>query len=153
MTSNFWEEKTLDKMSVEEWELLCDGCGRCCLNKLEDEDTGEIYYTNVACHLLDIESCQCSDYNNRFSLVSGCLKVEITTSTNLAELPDTCAYRLIASGKKLYPWHPLLSGNLKSTNKAGISVQNKVVSEEFIHQDQLEEHIISWEPAVLISKL
>ena len=152
MKSNFWEEKTLSQMSADEWDMLCDGCGRCCLNKLEDEDTGEIYYTNVACRLLDIETCRCTDYKNRFVRMEECIKVEITESTNLAELPDTCAYRLLASGKKLHSWHPLLSEVQNSVHKAGISVKNKVVSEEFIHPDQLEEHIISWEPA-MINKL
>ena len=152
MKPYFWEEKTLNQMSVDEWEMLCDGCGRCCLNKLEDEDTSEIYYTNVACSLLNIETCKCTNYKQRLVLMKECLQIEINESSNLAELPDTCAYRLLASGKKLHSWHPLLSGDPNSIHKAGISVQNKVVSEEFIHQDQLEEHIISWEPAILINK-
>jgi len=98
-------------MTDTEWESLCDGCGRCCLNKLEDEDSGEIYYTNVACHLLDLENCSCKDYSQRLQRVPACIKVKIQTAAQLRELPHSCAYRRLASGSPLPDWHPLISEN------------------------------------------
>ncbi len=134
-------------MTDTEWESLCDGCGRCCLNKLEDEDSGEIYYTNVACHLLDLESCSCKDYSQRLQRVPACIKVKTQTTAQLRELPHSCAYRRLACGSPLADWHPLISETPVSLHEAGISVYGRVVSEEYIHPDQLPEHIITWESA------
>lgn len=131
-------------MSQAEWERLCDGCAKCCLHKLEDEDTGEIFYTNVACELLDDHNCQCRDYDNRLSQVTECLKL---TPENLPEqrwLPSTCAYRLLLNGEPLPSWHPLVSGDSQSVHNEGMSVRGRVLSEESVHEDDLEDHIIHW---------
>jgi len=131
-------------MSQTEWEMLCDGCAKCCLHKLEDQDTGEIYYTEVACKLLDDHSCQCRDYGNRFSKVIDCLKL---TPENLSEqqwLPSTCAYRLLLNGESLPHWHPLVSGDSQSVHNEGMSVRGRVLSESSVHEDDLEDHIIHW---------
>lgn len=131
-------------MNKQEWELLCDGCGRCCLNKLEDIDTGELHFTNVACHLLDESSCRCKDYPQRKKIVPECLVLdhdEVKTST---ALPSSCAYRLLAEGKPLFDWHPLISGDSQSVHDAGISVRGKTLSEEYVHVEELEEHIVDW---------
>lgn len=148
LTARFWEIKSLEQMTDAEWESLCDGCGRCCLNKLEDEDTGEIYYTNVACQLLDLEDCSCNDYPHRLQRVPHCIKVETQTAAQLRELPQSCAYRRLAHGEALPDWHPLISCTSSSVQEAGIAVCGRVVSEEYIHPDQLPEHIINWEPQV-----
>lgn len=140
----FWENKKLSEMTKSEWESLCDGCGRCCLNKLEFEDSKEIHFTNVACKLLDPSTCQCSDYKNRKKIVSDCISLDKQNIHELDYMPATCAYRLLANGKKLFDWHPLISGSPESVHKANISVQNKVVSEEFYTDDDLEDHIIDW---------
>jgi len=142
MTVNmpFWETKDLAEMSDTEWESLCDSCGQCCLFKLEDADTGEYALTNVACRFLDHDSCQCSDYANRQRNVPDCVKV---TATNIAELrwmPETCAYRLLAEGKPLFPWHPLVSGDPESVHTAGVSVRGKAINEDMV--DDLEDHVI-----------
>jgi len=144
VTDRFWEVKSLGEMTDIEWESLCDGCGRCCLNKLEDEDTGEIYYTNVACHLLNLETCACKDYSHRLERVPACIRVETQTAAQIKELPASCAYRRLANGESLPDWHPLISGSPDSVHTAGISVCGRVVSEEYIHPDQLPEHIINW---------
>lgn len=144
MSSNFWEEKSLSEMTKEEWESLCDGCGRCCLNKLEDEDSGEIYFTNVACKLLDTEQCCCSDYENRMNSMPECMILSFDNHTALDVMPSTCAYRLLQQGKPLPEWHPLITGNKESVIDAGMSVTGKVISEEHIHYEQLPEHLINW---------
>lgn len=130
-------------MSGEEWEALCDGCGHCCLVKLEDEDTEEVYVTNVACRLLDIETCRCRDYGHRLEKVAMCVSLQRQNIASLSWLPEHCAYRLLAEGKKLLPWHPLISGRAESVHQAGISIQSLAQSEEFIHPEQLVDHIIS----------
>ena len=142
--TEFWRDKSLHELSAEEWEALCDGCGRCCLHKLEDEDTGELYFTNVACRLLDLTTCRCREYGRRAELVPDCLILTPSCSELFTQLPSTCAYRLLAEGLPLPPWHPLVSGDANSVHHAGISVKDKVVSEEYIHSDQLPEHMISW---------
>jgi uncharacterized cysteine cluster protein YcgN (CxxCxxCC family) len=142
--TEFWQDKSLQDLSSEEWEALCDGCGRCCLNKLEDEDTAELYFTNVACRLLELKSCRCRDYAHRAELVPECLVLSTGQSEIFEQLPSTCAYRLRAEGRPLPAWHPLVSGDPESVHVAGISVRGKVVSEEYIHPDQLPEHMISW---------
>ena len=117
----FWQEKTLARMSRAEWESLCDGCGKCCLHKLEDEDSGEIFFTRLACRLLDIEACRCTRYRQRCAEVEGCLDLR-AGFTQFHWLPSTCAYRLLAEGKDLPAWHPLVSGDPGSVRRAGMDV-------------------------------
>ena len=138
----FWENKSLAEMSQSEWESLCDGCGHCCLIKIEDEDTGELFVTNVACRLLDIEACRCRDYPNRFQKVSTCLRLEAGRTDLFHYLPETCAYRCLAEGRSLPRWHHLITGDIKSVHEADMSVAAYAVSEEYIHPDQLDEHVI-----------
>ena len=130
MTDQFWKRKSLAEMNAEEWDSLCDGCGLCCMHKLEDEDTGEVLYTNLACKLLDIESCRCPDYANRVKRVSDCLVLTPESTEALEWLPASCAYRLLAHGEELPEWHPLITGDPDSVHEAGISVRGKVVSEK-----------------------
>jgi hypothetical protein len=138
----FWKTKKLSEMSPSEWESLCDGCGKCCLNKLEYEDTGEIDWTNVACRLLDHRSCRCKSYGLRKVLVEECVSL---TPDNLAAidwLPPTCGYRLVKEGRDLYWWHPLISGDPETVHVAGISARGRVVSEE--DAGDLEDHVVDW---------
>lgn len=139
----FWEDKSLAEMTDSEWESLCDGCGRCCLAKLEDEE-GEVYFTAVACKLLDSETCRCTDYPNRQRKVADCVILDAEKVAQIHWLPSTCAYRLVAEGRPLYPWHPLLSGTPDSVHRAGISVRGRVISELFVHEEDLEDHIVHW---------
>jgi len=140
----FWRRLTLAEMSATEWESLCDGCGRCCLNKLEDWDTGEISWTNVACRLLDGESCRCRDYPNRQALVPDCLLLTAASVPTLSWLPPTCAYRLVDEGKDLYWWHPLVSGDPDTVHAAGISVRGRTISEIGLSDAELEDHVVEW---------
>lgn len=129
MADQFWKRKSLAEMNHVEWESLCDGCGLCCMHKVEDEDTGELFYTNLACRLLDTEACRCTDYKNRAKLVSDCLRLSADSTDAFEWLPSSCAYRLLAFGEELRSWHPLISGDPESVHDAGISVRGKVVSE------------------------
>ena len=138
----FWQIKKLNQMTVHEWESLCDGCGQCCLHKIEDIDNGEIAFTNVACKLLDIKSCRCSDYNKRQDKVPDCVALTPDTAANLPWLPESCAYKRLANGLELENWHPLVSGNINSIHEAGISVRKNAVSEE--EAGDLEEYVTSW---------
>ncbi|MGB5178403.1 MAG: YcgN family cysteine cluster protein [Gammaproteobacteria bacterium] len=140
----FWATKSLADMSAEEWESLCDGCGRCCLHKLEDIDTGLYFYTDIACRLLDSETCRCSNYPQRISLVKDCLLLSAADSDQYNWLPITCAYRRIAEGKDLEWWHPLISGSKETVHEACISVRGRTVNENNVSTEQLEDHIISW---------
>jgi len=143
-TTRFWETRSLEQMTDAEWESLCDGCARCCLHKLEDADTGEVYYTGVRCRYLKEDSCRCSDYPRRHELVSHCIDLRREDLSRLTWLPDTCAYRRLYEGKPLLPWHPLVSGSTYSVHEAGISIRGKAVSDEHIHPDGYDEHIIQW---------
>jgi len=138
----FWKTKSLAEMTPDEWELLCDGCARCCLHKVEYKETGEVFYTNVACRLLDTYHCRCTAYEERLDLVPTCLVMTATKATQLEWLPQTCAYRRLALGMDLEWWHPLVSGNHNTVHQAGISVRGIVVPEEIVPPDQLEDHII-----------
>lgn len=126
----FWRTKTLDEMTTAEWESLCDGCGRCCLLKLVDEDSGDIHLTRLACRLLDIGSCRCSDYENRHDKVLDCLRIDVKSVRELGWLPRTCAYRRLDEGRGLAWWHPLVSGDPATVHEAGISVRGWAISEE-----------------------
>lgn len=138
----FWENIPLAEVSESQWESLCDGCGKCCLHKLEDEDTGEVFVCNVACQLLDLESCQCVDYANRKKAVPDCAVLTPDRVDEFHWLPETCAYRLLSEGKPLFEWHPLMSGSTESVHAAGISVCGRVVSEK--DADDLHQHITDW---------
>lgn len=140
----FWKRKTLDEMTTAEWENLCDGCARCCLNKLEDWDTGEIAWTNIACRLLDGETCRCRDYPNRQEHVPDCIGLTPQTVRKLTWLPPTCAYRLIDEGRDLYWWHPLVSGDPETVHAAGISVRGRTVPEEGIAIEDYEDYLVDW---------
>ena len=141
MTAPFWKTKTLTEMSREEWESLCDGCGRCCLNKLEDEDMGEFLYTRAACKLLDLDKCQCTDYENRHKRVSDCVALTPKNVGELGWLPESCAYRRLDEGRGLAWWHPLVSGSPDTVREAGITVAGEAYSEKGIMVDELVDHL------------
>lgn len=144
MAEQFWQEKSLDQMSQSEWESLCDGCARCCLIKLEDEETDIVHYTSVVCRYLDQDVCRCTRYEERSVLVPDCVQLTPVGALDYGWLPDTCAYRMVAEGKDLAWWHPLVSGDPNTVHEAGISVQGKCLSEEHVHPDSFEEHVITW---------
>lgn len=140
----FWETKTLEQMSQPEWESLCDGCARCCLHKLEDEDSGEVFYTAVVCRYLDQETCVCGDYENRHKNVPNCVELTPERTVEFKWLPTTCAYRRLSEGRGLADWHPLVAGNRDMMKAAGIPVTGKVLDERYVHPDDFETQIISW---------
>lgn len=140
----FWETTRLEDMNQDQWESLCDGCGRCCLNKLEDTDTHEICFTNVACTLLDAQSCRCRHYNKRHRYVPDCLVLTPQTVFENPSLPSSCAYRRLAEGRPLAAWHPLLSEQPDTVHGAGVSVRGRTLSEDHVHEEQLEDHIVDW---------
>jgi uncharacterized cysteine cluster protein YcgN (CxxCxxCC family) len=131
-------------MTKPEWESLCDGCGRCCLHKLEDQDTGRVHYTDVACRLLDLGSCQCSNYPQRLEEVPDCVVLDPDDLKNLSWMPATCAYRRLAEGRGLASWHPLISGTRSSVHRAGIAIGGRAVPESSVAPDAMEEHVIRW---------
>lgn len=137
----FWKIKSLAEMNRTEWESLCDGCGRCCLHKIEDIDTGKLYFTSVVCHLFDDQRCNCTRYAERSTLVPDCLVLSMDNLDQINFLPDTCAYRLLNEGQDLPDWHPLVSGNPNSVHRAGISVRGRVISEEYVHPDDLVNYV------------
>jgi uncharacterized cysteine cluster protein YcgN (CxxCxxCC family) len=143
VSGRFWETKPLAALSPAEWESLCDGCGRCCVVKLEDEDTGKVHYTDVACRLFDSHTCRCGSYALRAKLVKGCVVLTPKSLPEVAHwLPRTCAYRLLHEGRPLADWHPLVSGDPESVHAAGISLRGKVVPEYEVAEDELEDHIV-----------
>lgn len=142
-SKEFWNTTPLEALSKEEWEALCDGCAKCCLHKLEDEDDGEIYYTDVACEFLDLEACRCTDYPNRHTIVPNCIPFAAKDIAKMHWLPDTCAYRLRNEGEPLYDWHYLICGDKNAIHTAGESIKN--FAELDTGQD-LEEHVLYFRP-------
>ncbi len=141
----FWSEKRLADLTPEEWEALCDGCGRCCLHKLQDDETDEVFYTQVACRFLDLATCRCRAYEQRQQQVPDCLVLTADQPEVLQWMPSTCAYRLLAAGEPLPAWHPLLTGRADSTRKAGIAVSGFAFSEEALSDpDDLQDYVIRW---------
>ncbi|HEV7252197.1 MAG TPA: YcgN family cysteine cluster protein [Mesorhizobium sp.] len=148
MDAPFWKTKSLEEMTPEEWESLCDGCGKCCLSKLEDEDTGDIFWTSVGCRLFDPDTCRCGDYANRLSRVSDCVGLTPEVVRRLHWLPRTCAYRLVAEGRDLLPWHPLLSGRPESVHEADASVRGLITANEadLAEPEDYLTHMLDEEP-------
>lgn len=142
--NKFWETKNLIDMNENEWESLCDKCGKCCVIKLEDFDTQEVHYTNVSCKLLCEKSASCKDYENRKSIVPDCIILSPDNLKDLKWMPETCAYKLLNEGKNLPYWHPLLSGNDKEIVKSGNSVKNRVTNENEIKIKDLPDYIFNW---------
>lgn len=141
----FWRSKTLEEMTEAEWESLCDGCGRCCLVKLEDEDTGRIHATDIGCRLFDAATCRCHDYANRSKTVPDCVTLTPEAVRTLPWLPPTCAYRLLGEGKDLPWWHPLVSGDPQTVITAGVSVRGKVhANEDEVAEEEIVERIVTW---------
>lgn len=138
----FWRRKRLEEMTAAEWESLCDGCGRCCLHKLREEETDALVFTNVACRLLDLDSCRCGDYAGRRRRVPDCVQLSPASLKNIDWLPPTCAYRRLAEGRDLAWWHPLVSGDPETVHRAGVSVRGRAVSEK--RAGPLEHHVVEW---------
>ena len=139
---SFWKTKTLAEMTTAEWESLCDNCGKCCLNKLEDEDTGDIFFTSVVCNLIDLNTCCCTRYAERTTLVPECIDLKQHDFAEYTWLPSTCAYRLLTDGNELPAWHPLITGDPESVKEAGVSISSYAMKESEV--EDLEDHIIEW---------
>lgn len=148
MNTPFWKTTPLEAMSAAEWESLCDGCGKCCLAKLEDEDTGEIHWTTVGCRLFDAGTCRCSDYENRLTRVTDCVRLTPENVRTISWLPGTCAYRLVAEGKDLFWWHPLVSGSAETVHEAGISMRGRTTASEsdLAEPEDYFDHMLDREP-------
>ena len=148
MAEPFWKTKTLEAMTASEWESLCDGCGKCCLAKLEDEDTGEIYWTSVGCRLFDAGTCRCADYPNRLAQVPDCVKLTPEKVRTLSWLPSTCAYRLVAEGRDLFSWHHLRSGSRDTVHEAGVSMRGRLTASEtdLAEPEDYFDHMLDEEP-------
>jgi uncharacterized cysteine cluster protein YcgN (CxxCxxCC family) len=140
----WWNSKSLEQLTTSEWEALCDGCAKCCLHKLEDDDSGEVYYTKVRCRYLDEDSCRCSDYAQRSVLMPNCIHLRVEEVSGYDWLPSTCAYRLRAHNLPLPEWHPLETGDSQSVHEAGVSIRGRAISDEFVHPDGFDEHIVQW---------
>ncbi len=143
-TTPFWQRKSLGEMTAGEWESLCDGCARCCLVKLQDVAADTTEYTDVACRLLDSATCRCTNYANRKAVVPDCVVLTADSIADLEWMPSTCAYRLIAEGRDLQWWHPLISGDPETVHQAGVSVRHRVLSETEVDEDALEDRIVDW---------
>ncbi|SDO28218.1 hypothetical protein SAMN04487957_10541 [Halomonas shengliensis] len=143
MRERFWERYPLEELTAEEWEALCDGCGQCCLLKFQDDDTGELAVLNLACELLDIHSCRCSDYPNRLARVPECTQLTPERVDEFRWLPRSCAYLRVAEGRKLAAWHPLLSGDPERVHRKGVSVRGFAVSSRGVPEEHYEDHIIA----------
>ena len=141
---SFWQVKKLAELSPDEWESLCDGCAKCCLNKLEDPDTKTVFYTNVHCYLLDTENCQCTEYKTRSTLVPECITLTLKDLENPYWLPSTCAYKRLAEGKDLPDWHPLITKDAHTVVQSGNSICQRSINEKNINEDELEQHLITW---------
>lgn len=141
---NFWQIKKLEDMSHEEWEALCDGCARCCLHKIVDDESGQVLFTCIACRLLDAETCTCKHYQRRADIVRDCLVLTVENVYQIDWLPASCAYRRIAEGRGLAWWHPLVSGDPETVRLAGISVQAGVISEMDVDLYRLQDYIVDW---------
>jgi uncharacterized cysteine cluster protein YcgN (CxxCxxCC family) len=142
-TQGFWQEKALHELSREEWESLCDGCGLCCLQKLQDDETEEIFYTSISCRFLNIESCRCSVYEKRFEYLPECLNLTVETfQTALPWLPPSCAYKRVFEGKPLADWHPLISGNRQAIHQKKRSVKHFAISEAEVAEDDWQDNLI-----------
>ncbi|MEN8710980.1 MAG: YcgN family cysteine cluster protein [Arenicellales bacterium] len=142
--SEFWKTRSLDELTTEQWESLCDGCGQCCLVKLEDADSGDVFYTDVVCYLLDQDACRCGDYKHRCILVPDCVKLTPDNLQDLSWMPVDCAYRRLAEGRELAWWHPLVSGSSATVHESGASVKGKAICETEVDINDLEEHIVDW---------
>ena len=142
--AEFWQEKPLEQMTDAEWESLCDGCARCCMIKLQDEDSGDVHYTALVCDLLDLDSCRCTRYSERHVLVPDCVVLTPARTSEFHWLPVSCAYRTLAEGRELAWWHPLVSGSDATVHEAGISVRGKVMPAGAVHADEQEDMIINW---------
>jgi uncharacterized protein len=142
--SEWFNTVPLDELNSRQWEALCDGCAKCCLHKLEDEETGEIFFTRVRCRYLDESSCRCQDYSRRSELMPNCIHLSRENARDLTWLPSTCAYRLRAAGDPLPDWHPLVSGDNASVHDAGISIKGRAISDEYVHPDGYDEHVVNW---------
>lgn len=140
----FWQRKRLSEMTTDEWESLCDGCGLCCLAKLEDEDTGDVWYTDLVCPWMNLETGRCTTYENRLEKVPECLNLSADSIERYDWLPRTCAYRTLAEGRPLADWHPLRSGDPDSVVKAGVSVRHRAIHANTVPEEDWEEHIIHW---------
>jgi uncharacterized protein len=140
----FWKTMSLEQMTRAQWESLCDGCGRCCLQKFQDAKTGKVTYTWVACYLLDTRTCRCTNYTHRTTLVPDCLALTPQQIPRLRWLPFTCAYRRLSEGKPLADWHPLISGDPESVHRAGISVRDKAISEIYVHPEDVDFYTIGY---------
>jgi hypothetical protein len=140
----FWRNRRLSDLSRDEWEALCDGCGRCCLVKLEDEDTGELHHTNVACRLFDAGQCRCTKYERRHALVHDCVPLTPENIGDIKWLPPSCAYRLVDEGRDLAWWHPLVSGTADTVREAGASVHGRTLREQDVDEYDLEDHCVTW---------
>ena len=141
-TEPFWKRKSLAQLDRDEWESLCDGCGLCCLQKLEDDEDGSVYYTRIACKLLDLATCRCSNYAERKRFVPDCIQLTPEQADQFRWLPPTCAYRLVAEGKDLLPWHHLVCGDRQAVHDARISQAGRMLSETAVAEEDWEEHLI-----------
>ena len=138
----FWREKKLNQMNAEEWESLCDGCAKCCLEKLEDVDTKKVSYTNIGCELLDVNECRCKNYTERDRYVPDCVRLSSKNIASLKWMPSTCAYRLLSEGRDLPDWHPLVSGNSSSVHDAGMSIRGRAIPAD--EAGDYEDYIVQW---------